>query len=60
MFPFTRRRAAGARFGARCRPGHAPLDTDVDLTGLPTCSTGPVGRTSWVLKELVGVVRGRP
>ena len=27
--------------------------------GLPTCSTGPAGRLSWTLREIINIVRRR-
>ncbi|HUX04460.1 MAG TPA: hypothetical protein VMV53_06080 [Acidimicrobiales bacterium] len=30
-----------------------------DTEGTPTCSSGPLGRLSWTISELIGIVRAR-
>lgn len=34
-------------------------DCDIDqVSGLPTCSTGPFARMTWTIRELLSMVRG--
>lgn len=41
------------------RVGRQQQVCPVDLTGIPSCASGPTGRLAFVVRELAGAVRRR-